>query len=64
MKLNKLIAILVLALAAGLGLAACGSVKALAAAPAVTHAVTAPAATPKPTTPAPITPAPARAGYR
>ncbi len=42
------------------GLAACGSVKAPAAAPAVTHTVTAWAA-PKPTTPAPRTPAPAPA---
>ena len=58
MKLNKVIAIPALALTAGLSLAACGSVKAPAAAPAVTHVVTAPAAAPKPTTPAPTTPAP------
>ena len=43
MKLNKVIAIPALALAAGLSLAACGSAKAPAAAPAVTHALTAPA---------------------
>jgi hypothetical protein len=50
-------------LAAGLGLAACGSLK---SAPAVTHTVTGapaaaltPTATPAPTTPAPTTPAPA-----
>ena len=54
----KLVAIPAIALAAGIGLTACGSVKAPAAAPAVTHTVTAPAATPKPTTPAPTTPAP------
>ena len=60
MKLNKVVAIPALALAAGLSLAACGSLKAAAAAPAVTHTVTAPAATPKPTTPAPTTPAPAK----
>ena len=58
MKLNNLVAIRAIALAAGISLAACGSVKAPAAAPAVTHAVTAPAATPKPTMPAPTTPAP------
>ena len=58
MKLNMLAAIPAIALAASLSLAACGSVKAAAAAPAVTHAVTAPAATPKPTTPAPTTTAP------
>jgi hypothetical protein len=52
----KVIAIPALALAAGIGLAACGSAKAPVAAPAVTHTVTAPA--PKPTTPAPTTPAP------
>ena len=62
MKLNKVVAIPALALAAGLSLAACGSVKAAATAPAVTHTVTAaPAAAPKPTTPAPTTPAPAPA---
>jgi hypothetical protein len=56
MKLNKVIAIPVLALTAGLSLAACGSVKAPAAAPAVTHTVTAPAPKPTPvkTTPAPV----------
>jgi hypothetical protein len=49
MKLSKVVAIPAIALAAGLGLAACGSAKApAAAAPAATHAVTAPAATPKP----------------
>jgi hypothetical protein len=58
MKLNKVVAIPVIALAAGLGLTACGSAKAPAAAPVVTHTVTAPAAAPKPTTPAPTTPAP------
>ena len=61
MKLNKVVAIPAIALAAGLSLAACGSVKAPAATPAVTHAVTAPAATksaaPVATTPAPTTPA-------
>ncbi len=69
MKLIKFAAIPVIGLTAGLGLAACGSVKAPAAAPAVTHTVTAPAATPKPSastapakaTPAPTTPAPAPA---
>ncbi len=55
----KLVAIPAIALAAGLSLAACGSVKAPAAAPAITHTVTAPAAGPKPTTPAPTTSAPA-----
>ena len=60
MKLNKVIAIPALALTAGLSLAACGSAKAPAAAPAFTHTVTAPAAAPKPTTPAPTTPAPAK----
>src|SRR5208283_3677961 len=63
MRLNKIIAIPALALTAGLSLAACGSVKAPAAAPAVTHAVTAPAAAPKPATPAPTTPAPAQTVY-
>jgi hypothetical protein len=68
MKLNKVIAIPALALAAGLSLAGCGSVKAPAVAPAVTHTVTAPAAAPKPTTPAPTTaapvaPAPAKTVY-
>jgi hypothetical protein len=60
MKLSKVIAIPAIALTAGLSLAACGSVKAPAAAPAVTHTVTAPAAAAKPTTPAPTTPAPAK----
>ena len=65
MKLIKLAAVPAIALAAGLGLAACGSLK---SAPAVTHTVTAgpaaaltPTATPPPTTPAPTTPAPAPA---
>ena len=65
MKLIKLAAVPAIALAAGLGLAACGSLK---NAPAVTHTVTAaagtaltPTATPAPTTPAPTTPAPAPA---
>jgi hypothetical protein len=62
MKLNKIIAFPALALTAGLSLAACGSVKAPAAAPAVTHTVTAaPVAAPKPTTPAPSTPVPSPA---
>jgi hypothetical protein len=61
MKINKVIAIPAIALTAGLTLAACGSAKTPAAAPAVTHTVTAPAATPKPTTPAPTTPAPTTA---
>jgi len=67
MKLNKVVAIPAIALAAGLSLAACGSVKAPVG--AVTHTVTAPAApvtksaapvasTPAPTTPAATTPAP------
>ena len=56
MKLNKVIAIPVLALAGGLGLGACGNQAAPHAAPAVTHAVT---AAPAPTTPAPTTAAPA-----
>jgi hypothetical protein len=68
MKLSKVIAILAVALTAGLSLAACGSVKAPAG--AVTHAVTGPAAPvatksaapaatpPAPTTPAATTPAP------
>ena len=60
MKLNKAIAIPAIALAAGISLVACGSAKAPVAAPAVTHTVTAPAATPKPTTPAPTTPAPVK----
>ena len=63
-----LVAVPAIALAAALSLAACGSVKAPAAAPAVTHAATAPAA-PKPSAstappsaaPAPTTPAPAPA---
>ena len=68
MKLNKVVAIPALALAAGLSLAACGSAKAPAAAPAITHTVTAPAAAPKPTTSAPTTaapvaPAPAKTVY-
>ena len=59
---SKLVAILAIALAAGIGLTACGSVKAPAAAPVVTHTVTAPAATPTPSAPtAPATPAPAPA---
>jgi hypothetical protein len=74
MKLTKLAAIPAIAIAAGIGLAACGSAKApaaaLAAAPAVTHTVTAPAATPRTTPPevaptggiaAPTTAAPAPA---
>ena len=61
MKLSKVIAIPAIALTAGLSLAACGSAKAPAAAPAITHTVTAPAAAPKPTTPAPTTAAPAPA---
>ena len=61
MKPSKVIAIPAIALTAGLSLAACGSSKAPAAAPAVTHTVTSPAAAPKPTTPAPTTPAPAPA---
>ena len=61
MKLSKVIAIPAIALTAGLSLAACGSAKAPAAAPAVTHTVTAPAAAPKPTMPAPTTAAPAPA---
>ena len=70
MKRNKVVAIPALALAAGLSVAACGSVKAPAALPVATHTgVAAPAATPKPSattappkaTPAPITPAPAPA---
>lgn len=61
MKFIKLAAVPAIALAAGLGLTACGSLK---SAPAVTHTVTAvptavtPTATPAPTTPAPTTPAP------
>jgi uncharacterized lipoprotein YbaY len=47
MKLNKAVAIPALALAAGLSLVACSSVKASSTAPAVTHTV-APAAAPKP----------------
>ena len=64
MKLNKVIAIPAIALAAGVSLAACGSVKAPAAAPAVTHTVTAPPATPKPkaSTAAPA-PAPTHTTY-
>jgi hypothetical protein len=65
MKLIKLAAVPAIALAAGLGLTACGSLK---SAPAVTHTVTGapaaaltPTATPAPTTPAPTTPAPAPA---
>ena len=64
MKLYKIAAIPAIALAAGLSLTACGSAKAPAAAPAVTHTVTAPAATPKPAaTTAPATPAPAKTVY-
>ena len=58
MKLNKVVAIPAIALAAGLSLAACGSAKAPAAAPTVTHTVI---ASPAPTTPKPTTPAPAPA---
>lgn len=64
MKFIKLAAVPAIALAAGLGLTACGSPT---SAPAVTHTVTAapaavtPTATPAPTTPAPTTPAPAPA---
>jgi hypothetical protein len=62
MKLNKkLIAVPAIALAASLSLAACGSQAASRTAPAVTHTVTAPAATPKPAHTggaAPTTPAP------
>ena len=57
----KLVTIPAIALAAGIGLTACGSVKAPAAAPVVTHTVTAPAATPTPsasTAPPNATPAP------
>jgi len=57
----KLIAVPAIALAAGLSLAACGSQAASHAAPAITHTVTAPAATPKPAHTggaAPTTPAP------
>jgi hypothetical protein len=50
MKLNKVIAIPAIALAAGISLSACGSTTTL---PVITHTVTAPAAAPKPTTPAP-----------
>ena len=53
---KKLIAVPALVLTAGLSLAACGSQSAPAAAPAVTHTVT---AAPAPTTPAPTTAAPA-----
>jgi hypothetical protein len=55
MKLQKVVAIPAIALAAGLSLAACGSVKAPAAAPPVTHTVT---AKPAPTTAKPTTAAP------
>ena len=58
MKLNKVVAIPAIALAAGLSLAACGSAKAPAAAPTVTHTVI---ESPAPTTPKPTTPAPAPA---
>jgi hypothetical protein len=64
MKLNKVIAIPAIAFTAGLSLAACGSVKAPAAAPAITHTVTAPAAAPKTThltKPAPVATTPAAA---
>jgi hypothetical protein len=48
MKLDKVVAILAIALAAGISLAACGSSKAPAVVSAATHTVTvAPAATPK-----------------
>ena len=60
MKLNKAIAIPAIALAAGLSLAACGSVKGHAALPAVTHTgVTAPAAPLATTAPPTAKPAPA-----
>jgi hypothetical protein len=69
MKLNKVVAIPVLAIAAGIGLAACGTnthTVIIKTAPAVTHTVTAPAskAAPVKTTPAPaktviVQPAPA-----
>ena len=65
MKLIKLAAVPAIALAAGLGLTACGSLK---SSPAVTHTVSGapaaaltPTATPAPTTRAPTTPAPAPA---
>ena len=70
MKLNKVVAIPAIALAVGISLAACGSLKAPAAAPAATHTVTAAsAAAPKASattappkgTSAPATPAPAPA---
>ena len=61
MKLNKAIALPAIALAAGISLAACGSAKAPAAPPPVTHTVTAPATAPKRTTPAPTTSAPTTA---
>ena len=73
MKLSKkLIAIPAIALAAGLGLAACGTTHTviIKTAPAVTHTVTAPAPKPTPvkTTPAPVKtvvvqPAPAKTIY-
>ena len=64
MKLNKVVAIPALALAAGLGLAACGQAATPRAAPAPTHTVTAPPATPKPkaSTAAPA-PAPTHTTY-
>jgi hypothetical protein len=58
MRLNKVVAIPAIALAADLSLSACGSTTTL---PVITHTVTAPAAAPKPTTPAPTTPAPTTA---
>jgi outer membrane biosynthesis protein TonB len=68
----KFIAIPAIALAAGIGLTACGTTHTIIikAAPTVTHTVTAPAPkpvkttpapAPKPTTPAPTTPAPTTA---
>jgi hypothetical protein len=59
MKLNKVVAIPALALTAGISLAACSSVKAPAAAPAVTHSVAGAPTKPAPakTTPAAV-PAP------
>ncbi len=64
MKLsNKFIAVPAVALAAGLSLAACGSVKAPAAAPAATHSVAGALTKPAPakTTPAAAIPAPTQA---
>jgi hypothetical protein len=56
MKLNKAVAVPAIALAAGLGLAACQSSSAAPAKPAATSSAAA-AAAPAPTTPAPTTPA-------